>query len=305
MIRPPLLVALCGGVLLVAAALFGRDARRLVLSAWSEFAQFRPRRGAVPLPPDAAAAGFAPVAFDVAEVGTMRGWYAPARTGAAVVVAHGSGGDRRAVLDVALALARGGHGVLLFDWPGHGESEGAMRVGAPERRALRAAVDYLCARPDVAGGRVGAYGFSMGALIVAQVAADDGRVRAVALAAPPSDVRAYTLREYAPQGRAAQWGALLGVRLGGLRLDDPQPIALVPRIAPRPLLIVTGEADAAATPATARALYAAAGEPKRLWVVAGAGHGGYGEAARDYGERIRAFFDEALGDDALIERGGR
>jgi len=293
--------ALSGAVLLAAGALAAGDARRFVGAAWSELAVFRPRRGPVPLPPDAAALGLRPVTLPVDGVGTVRGWYAPARNGAAVVLAHGSGADRRQGLGVARALVRGGYGALLFDWPGHGESAGRVRFGAPERRALGAAVAYAAARPDVAGGRLGIYGFSVGAYLAAQFAAADPRVRAVALVAPPDDVDAATRREYAPGGRAAVWGALLGDRLGGMRLDGPPPLAVVRRIAPHPLLIVTGTVDRMVPLAAARELFAAAGEPKRLWLVEGAGHGGYEEAAPGYGDRIREFFDHGL----APERGQR
>ena len=33
---------------------------------------------------------------------------------------------------------RDGFGVLVFDWPGHGESGGSVHYGAPERDALYA-----------------------------------------------------------------------------------------------------------------------------------------------------------------------
>ncbi len=290
----PAAAPLTGALLLAAFALFGRDARRLVLSAWSEYSVFRPAHAAVPRPPDAAALGLRDVALPVAGVGTVRGWYAPSRNGAAVVLAHGSGGDRREVLDAARALAGGGYGVLLFDWPGHGESEGVIRFGAPERRTLAAAVAHAARQPDVDPRRVGVYGFSIGALLAAQVAADDPAIRAVVLAASPTSVDELTRHEYAAKGRAALWGAVLGDRLGGLRPDDPQPIAVVRRIAPRPLLILTGTADGTVPPAMARALYAAAGDPKRLWLVDGAGHGGYGQAAPGFGAEIRGFFDGAL-----------
>jgi fermentation-respiration switch protein FrsA (DUF1100 family) len=43
-------------------------------------------------------------------------------------------------------------------------------------------------------------------------------------------------------------------------------------------------------------LYAAAHEPKELWIVPGAGHGGYaGLAPQEYAQRVTAFFDKVLG----------
>jgi fermentation-respiration switch protein FrsA (DUF1100 family) len=45
----------------------------------------------------------------------------------------------------------------------------------------------------------------------------------------------------------------------------------------------------------ARELFRAAAEPKELWIVPGAGHGGYGAAAGgEYERRLIAFFGAAL-----------
>ncbi|GJG89206.1 hypothetical protein tb265_43870 [Gemmatimonadetes bacterium T265] len=131
-------------------------------------------------------------------------------------------------------------------------------------------------------------------ILATQVAAVDRRVRAVALAAPPGDAVVLTRRDYAARGPVAQWGALLGLHLGGMRLDDPQAGDAGPPRRPRPLLIISGTADRAVTPAMARPLYAAAGEPKRLWLIENAGHGGYERALRSYGAHVPGLFDEAL-----------
>jgi len=43
-------------------------------------------------------------------------------------------------------------------------------------------------------------------------------------------------------------------------------------------------------------LYNAAQQPKELWIVTGAGHGGYiGVAPQEYERRVVTFFDKALG----------
>lgn len=292
--RAPKRTLAVGSILLLGGLWFVRNTIRFTGATVSELADFHPHRGRIPLPMDARALGLQQVSFDVPGVGAVRGWYAPTHTGAAVVLLHGSGGDRREVLDVARALIQAGYGALLYDLPGHGESEGIVRYGAPERRALQLAMRFVLAQPGVARDRVGVYGFSIGAFLAAQVAAVDDRIRAVVLAAPPADAVAYTQHEYAGHGRVAFWGALVGLRIGGMHLDEPQPITLVHRIAPRPLLILTGMADSLVTPTIARTLYAAAGAPKRFWLVPGAGHGDYERALPTYGTRVRKFFDEAF-----------
>jgi uncharacterized protein len=221
----------------------------------------------------------------------LRGYYAPSRSGAAVVLVHGSGGERSDLADEARVLAEAGLGVLLFDWPGHGESEGPITWGDSERQALAGALDWLSGRPGLDRGRLGAFGFSMGGYILAQVAATDPRVRAVALAGAPHDPREHTRWEYRRLGWLRQWPALLALRVSGMQLDELVPERIVDRIAPRRLLLIAGSEDTAVPPWMSERLYRAAREPKRLLVIRGAGHGGYYEAgAETYARALIDFF---------------
>ena len=70
---------------------------------------------------------------------------------------------------------------------------------------------------------------------------------------------------------------------------------LVAGIAPRPVLFVTGTADTTVPHTMAHELYAAAREPKELYVISGAGHGDYAAIASSaYASRLVAFFDRSL-----------
>src|SRR5690606_33164644 len=63
-----------------------------------------------------------------------------------------------------------------------------------------------------------------------------------------------------------------GTRLDCLPLQDEPPVALVDRIAPRPLLLIHGEWDPTVHPKAARALYNKAQEPKEIVIVPRTGH---------------------------------
>lgn len=289
--RPRYVAAFAALAFLIVVAIPGR---RAALATWSELGAFRPRPHRVPLPADAARIGLRDVAFATAEGTRLRGWYAPARNRAAVLLVHGSGGDRRQLLDEARVLAGAGYGVLLFDLPGHGESEGRITFGSAERAAVRAALDFLTRRPDVDPDRVGVYGFSLGGYTAVQVAARDRRVRAVAIAGVPTDLTEQTRYEYRRGGRAAQWGALLAHRLVGLDVRTDRPPAVARLIAPRALFVAAGLADRTVPAAMAREIYAAAAGPKELWLIPGAGHGEYAVVEPTYVRRLRAFFDRFL-----------
>jgi dipeptidyl aminopeptidase/acylaminoacyl peptidase len=100
--------------------------------------------------------------------------YLPSQNGAAVIVFPGTGSGR------AEMLARHGYGVLLLDPRGQGDSEGDPNMlGWTGERDLRAAVDYLRARPDVEAERIGGLGLSVGGELMLQAAAHDDRLRAV------------------------------------------------------------------------------------------------------------------------------
>ncbi|MET0792615.1 MAG: alpha/beta fold hydrolase, partial [Polyangiaceae bacterium] len=205
----------------------------------------------------------------------LRGVFAPSNNGAAVVLSHGSGGERSDVASEAKILSDAGFGVLAFDWPGHGQSDGEIRWGEPERLALAGAIDWLSAEHSVDPARIGGFGFSMGGYIVSQWAARDQRLKAVALAGTPHDAVEQTKWEYRRWGVLAQWPALLGVRAGGMNLDELGPERVIKDIAPRAVLIISGSEDDTAPPWMAKALFSAAREPKTFLSVPGAGHGQY------------------------------
>lgn len=222
----------------------------------------------------------------------VRGWYVPPKNGAAVVLLHGAGGDRAQLLVEARVLADQGFGVLSIDWPGHGESDGEVTWAEGERAALRSALDWLAGRPGVE--HIGAYGFSMGGYILAQVAAADARVRAVVLAGTPARVIDQSAWQFGSWGFVSRLPARWALRRGGLRFEDPQPREAVAALAPRPLLVVQGTSDVTVPPFMAEAIHAAAREPRELYLVEGAPHGNYHQAAPGYGTRLVAFFQRAL-----------
>jgi len=234
--------------------------------------------------------------FSAADQVTLRGWYVPSRNRAAVVLCHGWGAQRSALLPEARALAAHGYGVLLFDWRGHGESGGARTTwGVDEQRDLEAALAFVMSQPDVDPLRVGALGFSMGGMVVAQVAERDPRLRAVVLEGAFSSLEDEMRHD---EGKWKWWSGAVAVwtlRLAGVAVDRERPIDNLRRLSPRPLLIVAGSADADLPLAVARRMFAAACEPKGLWIIDGATHHSYAESAGPaYGTRLTAFYDRAL-----------
>jgi pimeloyl-ACP methyl ester carboxylesterase len=239
--------------------------------------------------------GLETVAFSDREGVVLRGWYVPSRNRAGIILLHGAGGDRTELLPEARHLASAGFGVLVFDWPGHGESDGEIHWNDGEAHALTAAVDFLSRRADLDAERLGALGFSMGGAVLALVAPTEPRLRAVVLTGTPSDQVQQVKWARRRWGPLSQIPALWAVRRGGLRLYGDQPRDRVWAIAPRPLLVVGGTDDQGVPAFLARDLFAAARDPKELLLVDGAGHGGYERPpGSPYLDRVTGLFNRTL-----------
>ena len=279
------------GALLVVIACVLLGAR----SYLGEQQQFFPVQHPVRLPAQASGiSGAVDVSFE-SPAGTLRGWYVPSHNHAAVILTHGAGANRAQLTAEARALVAAGFGVLLFDWPGHGESAGSIHWNAPERESLSAAVSWISAHSELVGGKLGVYGFSMGGYITSQVAAQDPRLGAVVLAATPAVQREQVSFTHRLSGLLGSVPALYALERGGMQVDALRPLDLIGKIAPRPVLIIAGTADTIVPYRHAEALYAAAGQPKTLHPVPGAGHGGFVESEPNaYLELLVRFFRQAL-----------
>jgi pimeloyl-ACP methyl ester carboxylesterase len=199
----------------------------------------------------------------------------------AVIVAHGFTGSiaRPGVRAVVSALAQHA-GVIAFDFRGHGRSTGKSTVGHREVLDLDAAV--------VAARRLGyadvvTCGWSMGGSVVLRHAALHGGIDGVVSV---SALSRWFYRDTKPMQRVhwtieTRLGRLVAHRALRTRIspegwDDnalpESPVEVVPRISPIPVLFVHGDRDHYFPVEHPEALYAAAQEPKELWLIEGFGH---------------------------------
>ncbi|WP_377704607.1 alpha/beta hydrolase [Pseudoduganella sp. UC29_71] len=212
----------------------------------------------------------------------VAGWFIAGAPGAgAVLLLHGVRGDRSAMLARARFLRRAGYAVLLLDLPSHGASSGErITFGWREAAGVAAAMAFL--RRELPGEKIGVIGVSLGA--AALMFSGERPDAAVLESMYPTITEAVSDRLRArlgPLGGAAAPLLLwqLPIRLG----LSPAQLAPIDRIAAfkAPLLIASGSEDLHTTAAETRRIYAAAPEPKQLWMVPGAAHvdlHGYGTA---------------------------
>ena len=80
-----------------------------------------------------------------------------------------------------------------------------------------------------------------------------------------------------------------------MRVENIAPVSVISEIAPAPVLIIAGEGDRLIPADNGRKLYAAARDPKELWLIPGADHGGnLAAAGSEYEKRVGEFFDRYL-----------
>ena len=233
----------------------------------------------------------------------LAAWYLPGTLPAAIVVSGGYRGRAGDVLGISAALQRAGFHVAVYGWRGTpGSDVAAHTLGVYERNDLMAVLDALAAR--LGNVPLGLLGYSMGGAVSISVAADDQRVRAVCTDSAFADPRLLIGERVHSALRVPAAVVMAPVvamfaRRTGARLTDFRPALVVERIAPRPFLIIHGEADATVPVHHAELLYAAAKEPKELWRLPGIGHvGAYFADRSTYVARVLEFFRRGLLDAA-------
>lgn len=284
-------IAVAGGlVLLVLAA---RIARAVI----GELRDVKPHRIAVPNAPPVLADGpMQDVLLRTRDGVDIRGWYAPTRNGAAIVLGHGYGANRTQLMPEAKLLAEQGYGVLVFDYRAHGESGGDMTsYGDHEREDVRSAVDFVARQPGVDAKRLGALGFSMGAPPIALVAAEDRPFRAVVLEGVTSSLIDACLDESGAFGWVLAEPIALTLKARGVRVEQVRIDQAVARFGKTALLAVQGALEDSRLAGRTRQVYAAADGPKSYLVVKNAGHGGYFDGDHEaYARALTSFFASAL-----------
>lgn len=243
-------------------------------------------------PRTAAGLDYEEIEFAATENELVRGWLAPAPNDAkrlAVVVLHGSAGDRTGALGVMPMLHELGAAVATIDLRENGLSAGSGRgqaIGVRESQDAIAAAAEMRRRGYE---KVVLLGCSLGASAAIMAAAREPSIDGVIADSPLSSFDRYVaevadrrLARFGVQapGATALWGqaviALTRARLGLRGFERPEDV--VAQIAPRPLLLIYGREDGLTSAAThGEILTRRAGAGTSLWVVDAAGHCGAGD----------------------------
>jgi fermentation-respiration switch protein FrsA (DUF1100 family) len=269
------------------------------------YANTHPPKYPLHIPPSEFKADYEEVSFTSADSIVLKGWLVkpshPGTKSPAIIICHGVGANRSDFTELAVSLSHRGYFVLLFDFRAHGESGGRRTsLGYHEQKDVLAALNFLRTWIEVEPGRIGIYGFSMGGSTAILVAAKTGAFSAIVADSAFTSLRdqakdAITGFYHLPSFPFLQL-AVLGYELYfQTRVDAISPVSVIATIAPKPFLIIAGEGDKLIPADNGRKLFSAAGEPKELWIIPGADHGGtLAAAGNEYEKRVGEFFDKNL-----------
>lgn len=210
--------------------------------------------------------------------------------GPLLVMTHGWGESKVVMLQRASIAAADVSRVVLWDLPGHGESEGRSSLGLRESEDLLTLLRLLLGDRDgtdsssTRGGHVVLYGRSLGAAVSLEAAGRLSGANLAGLVLEGLSLDVATPSRGVLAARGLPWRvnlgpaiALLGVldrRWGGsaplaaARLDDAQRVRC-------PVLVLHGDGDEICPPADSRRIveaFASHGVGATLLEVAGAGH---------------------------------
>jgi fermentation-respiration switch protein FrsA (DUF1100 family) len=238
-----------------------------------------------------------PITLESESGSSLAGWHLPhpAPCGA-IILLHGYRESRHTMIPRARQLHASGYAIIMIDFQAHGESSGEqVTIGHRERHDARAAVAF--ARASYPEAKLAVLGASMGG--------------AAALYASPLDIDAlviesvYTRMDHAIHNRVAErLGPLSWLPAELLLLQfrprigvSPAQLCPIDHIADVvcPILVVSGAEDPHTPASETETLFAAASEPKQLWLVPDAGHEDLRKAAGTaYDQRLGDFLDTHL-----------
>jgi fermentation-respiration switch protein FrsA (DUF1100 family) len=215
-------------------------------------------------------------------------------------------------------LREAGYDIFTFEMRGQGNSpappgyEPLQWVTEFELIDFETALEYLKRRPDRDERGVGFFGLSKGGgagVITAsrdpfiRCCVTDGIFGILTTMVPYMRqwILIYTKRERIVRS-APTWYFRYAARVALRRIEAarncryPSLADALPRLTPRPLLMIHGGADTYIKPEMARALFARAGSPSEFWLVEGAKHNQAMQIANgEYRRRVREFFDTHMG----------
>ncbi len=265
------------------------------------FTIHRPKIGDRMNPQSALGLSYEKISFKTPDNIWLDGWYLPGSGDKTVIIGHGLGANKSNFLSVVDLWHGLGFKVLIFDFRGHGQSEGhTISFGYKERKDIEAALDYLGTRRDVDPQKIMGYGVSFGGVAMIQAAAEDPRLQAIVIDSAYADMDAMALQTvkkigFVPAGFLkiiADVGLSMASLENGFDMRKFSPQRAMAKVK-QPVLLIHGRKDSLIPAEESEKLFKAAQDPKFLYILDTQGHyttmdhPGYPIILRDFLKQVR------------------
>lgn len=225
----------------------------------------------------------------------LRFWYYPPKNGAVIITLGGMGGSLGNNLPPVEFLVKDGFGVLQTDSRACADPPALVTLGQNEVLDAAVGLEFLVDQPDVE--RIGVMGFSMGGVTAIRTAARNPNISAVIVEGgyynlgdqfvKPENPTSLPLKIFLYSIAVSYW---LQTGINPWHLN---PIGDLPAVKPRPIMFIYGDQELNSGQGDLQ--YAAAQEPKVLWVVPGGNHGtNHIASPHEYQGRVLKFFQSTL-----------
>ena len=225
---------------------------------------------------------FDDVYFDTGDGLKLHGWFVPGEKAVTLLWCHGNAGNISYRLDnMKLLHDKTGAGIFIFDYRGYGYSQGRpSEIGT--YRDAEAALAYLHQRPDIDTDSIVIFGRSLGGAVAVDLASRHPCRGLILESTFTSLIDIFEIPfEYRDDSE-------LRSRFSAVKYDSLAKIKKVKV----PLLMFHGDRDEVVPFESGCSLFSAANEPKRFYVIEGAGHNDtYIIGGDEYLKTIREFVD--------------
>jgi len=219
----------------------------------------------------------------------QRAFYRHSTNGAVVVYLHGSPGKASGFHKLVAVMAERGFGALVLDLPGYGESQGARRWDDAFVESVLSGLDFLESQ-GVSAQKIGGFGYSMGANVIARAAAVDDRITALVLLAGYTNLTDQLQHRFRRRVPGMGYFAIAAAYWSGVPVHRMDTVVLLPEINAQSVFVISGTKDHGIPIRMSKALANAAIQPQ-LWLVKGAGHIDFeAVAGSEFYDRIDSFW---------------
>lgn len=240
--------------------------------------------------------------FNSAHDQRLHAWFIPSEppVRGTIFYLHGVGDNKISGLRLAQVFHARRFNVMMYDSRAHGRSEGRYcTYGFYEKFDVAKAIDCLGERGKSSLGKIGLFGTSMGAAIAVQAASVEPRIRAVVAEGCFTNLRTITV-DYQRRLLRMPWHFLRNVamkrseHIAHFSHHEVSPLRALAKVNV-PILFIHGKNDARIRYQYSEQLFAAAHEPKDLYLIDGANHTDiHSIAQEEYEERVARFFENWL-----------